>query len=193
MRPGDKDRPCRGLATARRASYSTGMAWNIARLLAIPALALAAGCASTTGDYPTLDMREGERVSGTLAAPVAAAPTPPAPPAPVNERATALAEQARAAHAAFLETAGAVRAPIAQSAGAAPGSDAWSAAQLALAELSTNRSEVMVALAELDLLYLQAANAGQALGPIGETRAGVEALVADEDRLLDALSASVAD
>src|SRR5688572_266348 len=70
------------------------------RLLAALACACTAACASAPGDYPSLAIRDAERVSGTLQPAEPYVPTPVAPVVLAN--AQALVQQAGAAHESFL-------------------------------------------------------------------------------------------
>lgn len=165
------------------------MTCRYTQLLALSALALIGACASPTRDYPSLAVRDAERVSGTLGTP-APPPAPLAIPASVRDRAATLEGAARAAHADFLTAASELRAPIRAGQGNPVASEEWSAAQIALALLSGYRSETMVALADLDLIYARAVDEGLALAPISQARTKVESMVADQDRLITALSAT---
>lgn len=117
----------------------------------LPALALSA-CAST-GDYPSLERRPGERITGT-AQPVTpetpATADPAAIPGDLKSRLAALVNRARDAHARFNE-----RRPRAESlaTGAPRGSEGWAVATVAVSELESARSDAMIALADLDALH----------------------------------------
>ena len=156
----------------------------------IAASAVLSACATPDGDYPSLAQRESERVSGTMAVPSA----PYIAPAPATQTLTRMADiaaQARAAHAAFQAAEQATRARASAASGAAAGSERWSVAQVALADLQTHRSRSMIALADLDRIYIEIANQGESLDEIGAIRSEIEALVADEDRALDAMLAAL--
>ena len=119
------------------------------RATSLLCLPLLAACASPAGHFPSLDMREGERVSGTIAAPAA----PPLAPSPASAGDLAsLAVTAQASHAAFSEALPQARALVA----AAQAGDGWSAAQVAIADLEAHRSALMIALADLDRLLVDA-------------------------------------
>ena len=151
-----------------------------------------AACASTgTSQYPSLATRPGERVSGT-AVPVAA-PAPPPGTAATGSRIAQLRAQAQAAHARFAERRESAASLSATAQGAAVASEAWAVAQVALASLEAARSEAMIALADLDSLYVDARNGAVAtngsgdVDAIGATRDEVIALIGEEDATLAAL------
>ena len=164
----------------------------IVRIALPPALAVSAMLASCAGApegaYPSLAIRDIERVSGTLAAPE---PLPaPEPPATLL-RLDDLTDQASAAHARFLEAAPAAG-RLTQEAGAV-GTEGWARGQVALADLQAIRSQAMIALADLDRLYVDAvtASGGGAVQPIATARDSVGAMVAEEDRVIATLAAGL--
>jgi hypothetical protein len=147
-----------------------------------------AACASPEGAYPSLAIRDAERWSGTLE--VAAQPYVPATTAaPTLVSAVQLAAAARALHAEFLAAAPAARRSVAAADGAGPGSDGWAVAQVALADLESRRSRMMVTLADLDRLYADTSNAGEAIAPIADERADVVAMIDEESALIAQLLA----
>ena len=160
------------------------MRFNRAFLL----LPLLAGCATAAEEYPSLDIRDAERVSGTLE-PVASAPyVPPPTPAAVRDRLGQLAAQAASAHQAFLAEAPAARSAVAAASGAEPGSDSWAAASVALAGIESTRSRAMIALADLDRLMVDAALEGAELERIVAVRNTVTAQVEEQNRTIEALA-----
>lgn len=157
---------------------------RISRLTLLISSALLAGCASTSGDFPSLAQRPAERAQGTFTPDTAeAAPPPPVQPsADLAARLAELRRQAEAAHGEFRNAApGAQR--LANAAGAR-GSDSWAAAEVALSDLDSIRSRVAVALADLDALWIDATLAVGPREAVGAARAAVEALVAEEDAVL---------
>jgi hypothetical protein len=144
-------------------------------------LASLAGCASPASDYPSLAIRDAERIAGTLA-PAQPGPYVPPPPAPaVLGQLDALAQSARAAHEAFLAEAPRATAAVENARRAAVGSENWARAEVALASLTSARSRTMEPLADLDRLLVDAAVEGNALAPIAATRDVVEGQVAEQD------------
>jgi len=160
-----------------------------APFLALAAAAIAlAGCTKDEGLYPSLTIRDQERVTGTFT-PVEAAPyVPPAPGAETLGRVGRLRADAQAAHTRFLAVAERTRGTAAAGRGAEEGSEAWSVAQVAIAELSSARSDTMIPLAELDILYVTAETDGIGTAEIEQARGEVEGLVAAEDRTINGLS-----
>src|SRR3990167_1161530 len=111
----------------------------------------------------------------------------PATPAAVLAGLDSLTGDAAAAHTAFLAKAGTVTRTVSAARGSGPGSDAWALAQIALAELESERSRAMIALADLDRLYVAAATDGSTLDQIAAARAEVERMVAAETETVDQL------
>lgn len=153
------------------------------RILALAPAALVAACAST-GDFPSLAQRPAERVEGTFAPDTAEAapPAPMAPSADLSQRLANLERDAAAAHAEF-----AAATPVATrlaGASGATGSDSWAAAQVALADLDSLRSRAAIALAELDVLWVDSNVEPGPREAVGKARGAVEALVADQDAVL---------
>lgn len=162
------------------------------RKLAPPLLALAlSACAATSGQYPSLAIRDAERVQGTFeqeAAPPLPAP-PAAPSADLVARLAGLRQDAQAAHRAFLASApGAER--LARGAGGT-GSDSWASAQVALADLDASRSIAAVALGDLDVMFIDATVADEQRAAIAATRTEVVGLVGEEDAVLARLRGRV--
>jgi len=151
-----------------------------ARAALLP-LALLAGCATPPGDYPSLAIREAERIAGTIEPAEPGPYVPPALPSAVLGAAENLAATARQAHEAFLAEAPRASATVENARGAAVGSETWARAEVALASLISARGRTMEPLADLDRLYVDAAVEGQALADIAATRGAVEAQVAEED------------
>ncbi len=165
----------------------------------LPALATAlslatllAACANTSdAGFPSLATRPGERVTGTLTP----APAPVRPPATAatGTRLSSLKASALAAHRRFSELRGRAEQLSTTARGAGVASEAWSVAQVAIAELESARSTAAVALADLDSLYIEAAaaavpTAGSGdLDAIGATRDEVSRWLAEDDAVLASL------
>ena len=163
-------------------------------MLAGVTLALSA-CQSTEGAYPSLAVRDVERVEGQFA-PVAVPPLDvPAVPTQIDgtmeQRLATLGEDARAAHERFLAAEPAAARLASAASGAAVGSDAWASAQVALSDLESIRSETAIALADLDILAIAATVQAEESGAIDAARAEVLARVTAEDRTLESLRARV--
>ena len=165
--------------------------------------------ACSEGKYPSLAQRPVERRAASaspVASPIIAEPVPAALRADLS----ALLEQARAAHDAFLAHRGEADRLVAAASssptpGDAPPSVAWSAANEALAELDANRADIARAQDRLERLYIDdrvahaiadgnsmANGAGSATArptgaAIAAARDTVLALVQQEDDILTAL------
>jgi hypothetical protein len=151
------------------------------------ALGLSA-CANDQGTFPSLARRPAERLNTPVPdATPAPEPTQAAPDPALLERIAALEAKARAAHARFGARTGPVRATATAAAGAAVASEAWSVATIALSELEAARSETMIALADLDVLYARAVVEGTDSAALAKAREAVVALVGEEDRVLGEL------
>jgi hypothetical protein len=164
------------------------------RLLPLgPALLL--GACAASGDYPSLAIRDVERVAGSASPATGSAeviPTLPPPSADLTTRLAGLVDTARQAHARFE----AKRAPAerAVAAAGAPRSDGWTAGQVALSDLQTARSGALVALAELDQLYVdeRAAHPEQVsptAATIATARDQVDGWVAEQTAVVSRLDA----
>lgn len=167
--------------------------------LAAPALALFAltACNADRSRFPSLAIRPAERAYGTgqPTAPTASLPltTQLAGGADLAAHVGKLRDAARAAHGRFLEQQSPATRLIDAAKGAAPGTETWSRAAIALAGLTSARGEGMIALSDLDRLLI-AATEKAATGPdddlkiVGPTHREVAALLAEEDRTVAALS-----
>jgi len=161
------------------------------RLAALSCCTLLAACASAQGDYPSLAIREGERVSGTLE-PAAAQPyVPPPTPAEVVGRLEQLSGEAAATHRDFLGAAPGISRTVSAARGSEVGSEAWAQAQVALANLDSIRSRAMIALADLDRLYVEAVTQGAEVERIAEARERVSQLVDAENAVIDELGGTL--
>lgn len=151
---------------------------------------LLAACA-TPQDYPSLAVRDSERVSGSFAVPPAPAFTPAPPSGETLAQLGELAASARAAHQRFLAAADETRGPVQQAAGAQIGSLEWSRAQAAIAALQATRGDAIIALADIDRLYVTAAVEGNELDAVGQARGEVAGMVEAQDELLAAMLGTV--
>lgn len=161
-------------------------------LACLPTTLLLAGCATPSTEFPSLAIRDSERVSGTMDVPGTPV-TAPAPLAPATlAQLDALLATVRTSHVAFTAATPATERAVSNAAGSALGSDAWSAAQVAVAGLQSSRSAAIISLAELDRLYVDASTAGDAIERVTAAKAEADRLVAEEDaviaRLLGALA-----
>ena len=162
------------------------MRFNRVCLIAVLGASLGA-CATASDKYPSLALRDAERVTGTLQPAEPAAYVPPAPPAATLSRLDQLAAEAASAHQGFLSEAPRVRSAVAAARGAQPGAESWAVAQVALAGLEASRSKAMIALADLDRLYVDAAVAGEEIDRIGTARDRVAAQVDEQNAAIESM------
>lgn len=162
----------------------------------LPSLALfATGCATVPaegGGYPSLarrpmEIRGAEQASGAGAA-VSADPA-------VDAAVMRFSAQSAVGAAAFDSGYDGARRLVGAASGAAVSSEAWVAAQAAITTLESGRNDSVSALASLDTLYVERAQAiadGKAAGgidAIDAARAGALAAVDSQNDRLDALKA----
>ena len=159
------------------------------RFLAALACVCTAACASAPGDYPSLAVRDAERVSGTLQ-PAEPYVPPPASPA-VLANAGSLVEQAAAAHESYRGKLAGARSAVQAARNAGFGSEPWAVASVAIAGLETERSRAMIALADLDRLTVAAATEGGATDELAAAQARVDAMVAEQTADIDGLLAAL--
>ena len=148
-----------------------------------PAL-LVAGCASG-GDFPSLAPRPVEQLS--MEEPIRVDPPVASDPA-LRSRIADLLARARAGDAAF-ERAYARAAPLARAAGGA-NSDSWVQAQEAISRAEVARTETTVALADLDRLAIERADAPTSEADhaaLMEAQQFAQALANDQHRRLEGL------
>lgn len=189
--------PCYGsLMTRAKARLPLGpLTFPVVLPLAVPLAMLASAC-SSPGNYPSLALRDVERASGS-AKPVSgepAAPAAPLPPASADlaTRLDGLVAAAREANQQFQSNRPAAERAVA--AAGDTGSDSWSTASVALARLESSRSSAMVALGDLDTLYVEARTAGAleetpSAKAIAAARDEVDGWVASQNAIIAALSA----
>lgn len=181
------------------------MAMNRAIVTLVVSATLLCACSSRAG-YPSLARRPAElgsaavtapppeRITGS--APVAAATDASLPvkplPLELQSRLARLMEQARAAHARFSAATASTSALVSAAEGSAVASESWSRATVALATLESRRSDVMVALGDLDSLYVKDRTDGGEGSAIAQVRDSVTAWVGDEDAVLANLRGRIA-
>lgn len=146
-------------------------------------------CAPRDGDYPSLTLRNAERAGADRTpstdglALVDTAPPSPAVQAEIDKAAAA----AQAAHRRFLTALPAARRAVAAGANASVENEAYAAAQIALGNLQTIRSETVFALADLDALLAARSNALLSAAEVRATRETVAALLQEENAAVEAL------
>ena len=167
------------------------------RLLALATLPPLAACATArdAGRYPSLAIRDVERAQGQFtpvpATPLDVPPVDVAMAGSLPDHLAGLGAAADASHRAFLSAAPGAARLAGAAAGAAIGSDAWAAAQVALADLDSARSTTAIALGELDTLMVSRAVQGEDITAIEAVRQQVLAHIGEEDAALAGLRAKV--
>ncbi|MCY1671126.1 hypothetical protein OVA07_08885 [Novosphingobium sp. SL115] len=152
---------------------------------------LLGGCANRDG-FPSLARRPAEDAYGAARAAQPAAPAQPAITQGLETRLSALRNTANDAHARFLARQDAATRAANAARGAAPGSENWSVASIAVAGLESARAQAAMPLADLDRLESEASNRA-ALGDeadleaINAARIEVESLVEAETKVIDSL------
>lgn len=148
-----------------------------------------AGCTTGQANFPSIAIRDAERVNGSLQ-PAASAPQMPAqmpPGAELVQRLGQLQTTAASAHEVFMNAAAGVSRLVDAAAGGDLTSDRWAIAQVALAGLDSARSQAAVPLGDLDLLHADAEIALEQRRIIEQARDAVTSQIAEEDAILAAL------
>lgn len=163
--------------------------FRLCLLTMISALPLTA-CASQR-DYPSLAIRDVERITGVaepvtpeMPNPAPSSPAPIPPDAPLSASIANLVAQAQAAHATFTGKRDSVERLVAAGSSAPIGSEAWATTNVALSDLESARSQTMIALAELDNLYAE-----ERLANYNEETPEAKAIAASRDRIANWIEA----
>lgn len=145
-----------------------------------------AGCAAADGRYPSLAVRDAERVQATID------PAPSDQPvvfAVSNlEALDAPFKRAGDAHARFTAMQPEVRALVAASRGLGPENDRRARALVGFAALTSLRSQTALALSELDLLEVNAATGFENARAIRDFQNAVLTMITQQDAALDSLN-----
>ncbi len=152
--------------------------------------AILAACTTASDRYPTLEIREAERVSGTFDVADAVEPVPMGSDTAANL--PEIESAARASHKKFLEAVPSARNLIEAARGSTADSNVWAAAQIARADLESQRSETAIALAELDLKYANATMRFEQRDAVETALRRIEDMIAEEDRILSEIGAAAA-
>jgi len=151
--------------------------------------------AAQRGSYPSLAKRPVETRDRSVPAPAPVVPA--AADAALVAQVDTLARQAGTADAAFQSQLGPGRTAVASAGAAAPASELWVNAQLAISRLDSVRYDSVSALAGLDTLYVDKQNGTDAarisadLATIDPARSRVLALVDAQNDALDRLRQSL--
>lgn len=154
-------------------------------------LPLVAACASPSTDYPSLAIRDAERVAASPEREPGTAPAEPIP-SDLAARVRSLRDQANVADRAFREKVPGVTSQLQAARGSAIASKGWSSAQTALSDLDSHRSTTAIALADLDKLYAARALELQRRDFIDEARGEVASILARQDETLKRLQGMIA-
>jgi hypothetical protein len=154
------------------------------------AAALLGACAGDSTRYPSLAIRDAERVTGTIAP---ATPDDTAAPAIAStQEIAALVASARASHRRFLAAQPGAAQLARSAAGRGIESEAHARALVSLADLTALRSQTAIALGDLDLIEAETGNSLAPVAEINAAQAEVAAFVNEEDAVLGALAAQIA-
>ncbi|MBE5073493.1 hypothetical protein IM511_04160 [Erythrobacteraceae bacterium E2-1 Yellow Sea] len=154
-----------------------------------------AGCSSASHNYPSLAIRDAERVSGTFAVtPGTGDQLGPAPASPnVLESLPEQLVLSQTAHDSFMGLSAEAERLVLAAQGTDTDSNAWAAAQIALAQLESQRSQSAIALATLDLHYADASLGFTAREEIDAVRSQVLSTLRQEDEVLARLRSAMPD
>ncbi len=168
----------------------------IRKAVIVISLVSLSACTGSGDRYPSLKIRDVERVQGSFD-PVepgeTALPTPVAAPSGETLRRLAdLTASASAIHAEFERAVPGTSRIVSSASKSSVASDGWATAQVALSDLESIRSRAAVALADIESIYVNARLEAQQLDPITAARGQVLALIADEDAVLARLRGQIA-
>lgn len=164
-----------------------GMSFSKPLLPLCAAVFLLAGCAKDQTSYPSLAIRDAERVGGTFQ-PVEPEPFVPAPQNPqALQQIDSLMASAREAHGRFTAATERVQRQVRSASGSARESEAWILAQVAIADLESIRSEAMISLADLDRIHTDAKTEERETAEAAAAQAEVQQLVSAEDEVITSL------
>ena len=152
-------------------------------------LALAA-CAAPSTEYPSLAIRDAERLVDAPAESTTPAP-PAAIPASVLAQADSYLDRAFAADQKFRDASPRVSRIVNAARGAAVASDRWSDAQVAMTDLDAQRVVTATALADLDALYAGLAIELQRRDQIDAMRQAVAGMLAEQDATIARLTSQL--
>ena len=155
-------------------------------LAALCAALLTSACAGSGDKYPSLAIRDAERVQSRFT------PAPPSDRAPIRPVASAseieaLVDQAQASHAQFRSAQAQAKALVGDARGRGIDTNARQRALVALADLTALHGDTAVPMSDLDMLNAQAATSFAPTEAIEAARASILALLAEQEGTLNAL------
>lgn len=173
------------------------MAVSMIRKAVIAILLFSLGACAGSGDrYPSLEIRDVERVQGSfdpVNAGQSALPAPvAAPSADTIQRLSDLTASVSTIHAEFERATPKTSKIVSSARNASVASDGWASAQVALSDLESIRSRAAVALADIETVYVGARLEAQQLDAITAARRKVLGLIAEEDAVLARLRGQMA-
>lgn len=146
---------------------------------------LLAGCAGSSDAYPSLAIRDAERVTGSFTP--SEPESPPPPPVASDEDVGAIADRARETHSRFMSERPGALAAVRTARGLGVESNARALAEVRLAVLSSLRGQTQLAMAELDSLQAKAATTFAPTGSIAVAQSQVAAFLSEQDEAIDSL------
>ena len=144
---------------------------NFKSAISLLMLGTLAACASTEGQFPSLERRAYE-TRAPISSPADSPPAPSVLSPDLAAKVDALLARHSAAQASFERTLPSVQSTTSRASGTAPGSEAWVNAHVVLSRLDKVRSESVGVLRDFDALIADA----------GTRDAGVAALVTEAQR-----------
>lgn len=150
------------------------------------------GCAGDKERYPSLATRDAEPVTSEFSVAKAPHRAPLAQNFANQPRITGLTERAKANHASFIVSRSNALQSVKSARGKTSDSAAYTNALVALADLSSLRSETALILGELDLLASKAKTQFAPAMSIVTAQAEVETMLLEQDALLIALQRDLA-
>ena len=147
---------------------------------------LLVGCVGSGEKYPSLAVRDAERVTGTFD-PVSEPDEQPVTDPALLAGIPAIEARAQTAFDAFLAAVPGAEAAVLAAQGRPQASNQWATAQVALSELDSHRSQTAIALADVDLIYAEASSELALAPQIAEIRARIATQIASEDQILTEL------
>lgn len=144
---------------------------------------LLVGCVGSGDKYPSLAVRDAERVTGAFnPAPTEAEPIQIDPA--LLAGLPAIEARAQRSYDAFLAAVPRVEAAVQAARGRSQTSNQWAAAQVSLSDLDAQRSQTAIALADVDQIYAEASSDLAMAPEIAELRAKIATQISSEDQIL---------